>query len=464
MITIPILYSAQLPSLEASADAVTGQSGTLQIRFTFSEDWDAYPRRTAMFISKAAARPVLLNEEGCAIVPASVIPHGVSILRISVFGNAEDESGNTVRYNGAPLTLRLRGGGQVLPDDCREITAYEQLLARVSDLDSSLAASMDWISSSAQLADACSRDAQNAQKAAALSEENAAESLRLLTDLKEEISEILQLESALQITEIRNAAAEQKEEIAAADAVLYTAQNRNETEKAAARGNISAAAIIPLTASGVSFTAENTASAPVLGLRLFGNSTENITETVTVSISGQAYPIPVPGGLRGIRTASGGNYIDADGQDWICDELDFARGVYIQRIDSSENSIIPQPEETPLREDQLAVFRTMKTDSPAAAAANDSGLFMELTYAADTKLYVDRKDAEIEHSLKETLDALKESGELNVGGIDVTGAKVGQTVKIAEWMQRENQQSGCPFTSLSETETAAPSKLIPHLL
>ena len=97
MITIPILYSAQLPSLEASADAVTGQSGTLQIRFTFSEDWDAYPRRTAMFISKAAARLVLLNEEGCAIVPASVIPHGVSILRISVFGNAEDESGTVVR-------------------------------------------------------------------------------------------------------------------------------------------------------------------------------------------------------------------------------------------------------------------------------------------------------------------------------------------------------------------------------
>lgn len=36
--------------------------------------------------------------------------------------------------------------------------------------------------------------------------------------------------------------------------------------------------------------------------------------------------------LPGIPVTSGGNYTDANGQQWICDEIDFARGVYIQRV------------------------------------------------------------------------------------------------------------------------------------
>lgn len=36
--------------------------------------------------------------------------------------------------------------------------------------------------------------------------------------------------------------------------------------------------------------------------------------------------------LSGIPVNSGGNYTDANGQQWICDEVDFERGVYVQRI------------------------------------------------------------------------------------------------------------------------------------
>ena len=36
-------------------------------------------------------------------------------------------------------------------------------------------------------------------------------------------------------------------------------------------------------------------------------------------------------GLPGIPVTSGGNYTDANGQQWICDEIDFSRGVYVQR-------------------------------------------------------------------------------------------------------------------------------------
>lgn len=46
----------------------------------------------------------------------------------------------------------------------------------------------------------------------------------------------------------------------------------------------------------------------------------------------QTLIIPTPNGLPGIPVSSGGNYIDSDGQQWVCDEVDFKKGVYVQRI------------------------------------------------------------------------------------------------------------------------------------
>ena len=46
----------------------------------------------------------------------------------------------------------------------------------------------------------------------------------------------------------------------------------------------------------------------------------------------QSITITIAGGLPGIPVSSGGNYNDANGQQWICDEIDFERGVYIKRI------------------------------------------------------------------------------------------------------------------------------------
>ena len=36
--------------------------------------------------------------------------------------------------------------------------------------------------------------------------------------------------------------------------------------------------------------------------------------------------------MSGIPVSSAGNYVDTQGQMWICDEIDFERGVYVQRI------------------------------------------------------------------------------------------------------------------------------------
>ena len=46
----------------------------------------------------------------------------------------------------------------------------------------------------------------------------------------------------------------------------------------------------------------------------------------------QTLTLSTPNGLPGIMVTSGGNYTDENGQQWICDEVDFERGVYRQRI------------------------------------------------------------------------------------------------------------------------------------
>ena len=57
--------------------------------------------------------------------------------------------------------------------------------------------------------------------------------------------------------------------------------------------------------------------------------------------------------FSGIPVSSGGNYIDANGQRWICDEVDFERGVYVKRLKTTVLSAQPEFFET---EDQLGRF------------------------------------------------------------------------------------------------------------
>lgn len=46
----------------------------------------------------------------------------------------------------------------------------------------------------------------------------------------------------------------------------------------------------------------------------------------------QSLAVQTPNGLPGIPVTSGGNYTDESGQRWVCDEVDFTRGVYVQRV------------------------------------------------------------------------------------------------------------------------------------
>ena len=112
-----------------------------------------------------------------------------------------------------------------------------------------------------------------------------------------------------------------------------------------------AVAIKP-TASGELVTLNDSAEFGLQGLKIYGKSTQDGVPTpenpipivsvgedgsVTLTISDtaeqkQIFPIPTPSGLPGIPVKSGGNYTDSKGQQWVCDEVDFARGKWVQRI------------------------------------------------------------------------------------------------------------------------------------
>lgn len=101
------------------------------------------------------------------------------------------------------------------------------------------------------------------------------------------------------------------------------------------------------TVSGEVITVSDSAEAHLQGLKVFGKTIQNGTPTpdapvamesvgtdgrIAVNIGEQTISIATPNGLPGIPVTSGGNYTDANGQQWICDEVDFEKGVYVQRI------------------------------------------------------------------------------------------------------------------------------------
>ena len=47
----------------------------------------------------------------------------------------------------------------------------------------------------------------------------------------------------------------------------------------------------------------------------------------------QILTLQTPNGLPGVPVSKDGNYTDADGQQWVCDEIDLGRGKYVQRIE-----------------------------------------------------------------------------------------------------------------------------------
>lgn len=147
-------------------------------------------------------------------------------------------------------------------------------------------------------------------------------------------------------TENANLAAENANN--SADSANRAAKNAAE---ASYKANHTAKSLMVIGAvKGNSITVDDSIEQFLVGMRIFGKTTQDGTPTpdapvelesvgdrggVIVNVVGDNYAqsmtVETPNGLPGIPVTSGGNYIDANGQQWICDEIDFARGVYVQR-------------------------------------------------------------------------------------------------------------------------------------
>lgn len=57
----------------------------------------------------------------------------------------------------------------------------------------------------------------------------------------------------------------------------------------------------------------------------------SISDATFVPYNGITSAIPTPNGLPGVPVASGGNYTDTDGQEWVCDTIDLEAGVWVKR-------------------------------------------------------------------------------------------------------------------------------------
>ena len=136
--------------------------------------------------------------------------------------------------------------------------------------------------------------------------------------------------------------------------------NQNKTDIAGlVEGMTDLAPAIHSTASGSVITANDAAEGrPFRRLRVFGKSTqdgapsvenpvpivsagESGTINVSISDSGsqsQSLTLATPNGLPGVPVSKDGNYTDADGQQWVCDEIDLERGKYVQRVAIEKNN------------------------------------------------------------------------------------------------------------------------------
>ena len=141
----------------------------------------------------------------------------------------------------------------------------------------------------------------------------------------------------------------------------------------------------------------------------------------------QALNVSAPNGLPGIPVASGGNYTDADGQQWVCDEIDFAGEAYIQRIGKIDNYNseavgdiwmsttgqlstgatvlykLDNPTTTDLGSKVIADYKSLTTYAPSTTIQTDStpAAGLAVRYVADAQKYIDNKLSTINTQLLE---------------------------------------------------------------
>lgn len=109
----------------------------------------------------------------------------------------------------------------------------------------------------------------------------------------------------------------------------------------------------------------------------------------------QSMSVATPNGLPGIPVTSGGNYTDENGQQWICDEVDLGRGVYVQRVDkgafdatkalTEQSVILATPIETPITAAEISAYKSLRTYRGTTIVEAEDKAGISVTYKRNAK-------------------------------------------------------------------------------
>lgn len=157
-------------------------------------------------------------------------------------------------------------------------------------------------------------------------------------------------------------------------------------------------------------------AAPLCGLYVYGKSTQDGTPTpdapVPIVSAGdggtivltlgdgdgktQTLTLPTPNGLPGIPVASGGNYTDPQGQNWVCDEVDLERGVKVQRVNAVDLSTCVITGTTNLAATKRLAIRLPLKGKDYQVKALCNRLPYLVSFTSDTiHFYVDTNNAQV---------------------------------------------------------------------
>ena len=140
--------------------------------------------------------------------------------------------------------------------------------------------------------------------------------------------------------------------------------------------------------------------------------------TIDITVSdgadqSQSLTISTPNGLPGIPVDSGGNYTDAGGQQWVCDEVDFERGVYVQRCATEKITGIPDFRETPDHPNRYAwhaiLSRTFGKGTLKALSSFASWSSWGVSSTPDTIVFALSGSSVFYHETNTTAEAVNET-------------------------------------------------------
>lgn len=141
---------------------------------------------------------------------------------------------------------------------------------------------------------------------------------------------------------------------------------------------------------------------------------ENQAEDYEPYHTPQTLTLSAQNGLPGIPVTSGGNYTDENGRQWICDEVDLGRGVYVQRVDkgafdatkalTEQSVILATPIETPLTAAEISAYKSLRSYRGTTIVEAEDKAGISVTFKRNVKTDNVSAEKKIEESEKKEYD------------------------------------------------------------